>query len=101
MVVSKTSSRARLPVLLGTLLLSFVCLASDPPNKPSPVLSGELRADGEALRMAKSAILEFSGGNQAQLWADLRRDGDPAVRAQLVYRLAGSGVSVRDVIHRI
>ena len=43
----------------------------------------------------------FSKGNHAQLWADLRRNADPALRSKLIYRLAGGGVSVKDVIHQI
>jgi hypothetical protein len=100
MGISKASNRARIPVLLGTLMLPFLCLASDQANKPSPVLPVELRADDEVMRKANSAILGFSGGSHALLWADLRRDADPAVRSQLIHRLAG-GVSIQDVIRRI
>jgi hypothetical protein len=101
MSIPKASSRARVPVLLGTLMLPFLCLASDPPNKPSPVLPAEFRADAEAQRKANSAIVRFSKGNHAQLWADLRRNADPALRSKLIYRLAGGRVSVKDVIHQI
>jgi formylglycine-generating enzyme required for sulfatase activity len=101
MSIPKASSRARVPVLLGTLMLRFLCLASDPPNKPSPVLPAESRADAEAQRKANSAIVGFSKGNHAQLWADLRRNADPALRSELIYRLAGGRVSVKDVIHQI
>jgi formylglycine-generating enzyme required for sulfatase activity len=82
MGISKASNRARIPVLLGTLMLPFLCLASDQANKPSPVLPVELRADDEVMRKAIS------------IQDVIRRIGkttDAGERAALVLCLGGFG----------
>jgi len=97
----KVLRQARTLTLMGSLLLPFPGLCSDQAGKPSPVLRGEQKADGDAFEKAGAAISKFHKGRQGELWAALRRDADPAVRAHLIDRFGVSGIPVQDVMSRI
>lgn len=101
MDTSQSPRQVRALIVVGALMLPLLGLSSDQPDKPSPVLRSEERADNDALEKAKAAISKFHRGNQGELWAELRRGADPAVRAFLIHHLAVGGIPVPVVINRI
>jgi len=71
-------------------------------ERPSPALSEERRADGEALAKADRTITDFSKGNAESLWRTMRRNADPAVRANVIDRLPSSGaIQAETVVNRL
>lgn len=86
---------------MASLMLPLLGIPSDQPDKPSPVLPSEDRADRDALEKAGAAISEFHKGNEGEIWRELRRRADPAVRAYLIHRLPVSGIPVQAVINRL
>lgn len=100
MEISQGSRNLGVLILLG-VLLPLLGFGSDQTGRPSPILPSEERADREARQKAGAVISRFRHGNSNELWTNLRRSANPALRAFLIHALAKGGIPVQAVTSRL